>query len=47
MQKIITFFATELKPMTGSELRKKFLNYFEDKKHIQVKSYSLVPHNDP
>ena len=33
--------------MTGSDLRKKFLKYFEDKKHIQVKSYSLVPHNDP
>ena len=33
--------------MTGNDLRKKFLKYFEDKKHIQVKSYSLVPHNDP
>ncbi|MDG1842877.1 MAG: alanine--tRNA ligase, partial [Nitrospinaceae bacterium] len=33
--------------MTGNELRKSFLKYFEDKKHIQVQSYSLVPHNDP
>ena len=33
--------------MTGSELRKKFLNYFEDKKHTRVQSYPLVPRNDP
>jgi len=33
--------------MTGSELRKKFLDYFKNKEHTQVKSYSLVPHNDP
>ncbi|MBT6602092.1 MAG: alanine--tRNA ligase [Nitrospina sp.] len=33
--------------MTGNELRKKFLNYFINKEHTQVQSYSLVPHNDP
>jgi len=33
--------------MTGNELRKKFLDYFESKGHTVVESYSLVPHNDP
>lgn len=33
--------------MTGNELRKTFLDYFESKGHTVVDSYSLVPHNDP
>jgi alanyl-tRNA synthetase len=33
--------------MTGDELRKKFLNYFEDRGHTVVSSFPLVPKNDP
>ncbi|PIR00451.1 MAG: alanine--tRNA ligase [Nitrospinae bacterium CG11_big_fil_rev_8_21_14_0_20_45_15] len=33
--------------MTGNELRKAFLKFFEDKGHTVVPSYSLVPQNDP
>jgi alanyl-tRNA synthetase len=33
--------------MTGDELRKKFLQYFEDRGHTVVSSYPLVPKNDP
>nr|ABK80645.1 putative alanyl-tRNA synthetase class IIc [uncultured marine Nitrospinaceae bacterium] len=33
--------------MTGDELRKKFLQYFEDRGHTVVSSYALVPKNDP
>ena len=33
--------------MQGSEIRKKFLKYFESKGHTIVDSASLVPHNDP
>jgi len=33
--------------MTGDELRKKFLDYFEERGHIQVPSCPLVPRNDP
>jgi alanyl-tRNA synthetase len=33
--------------MTGDELRKKFLQYFEDRGHTIVSSYPLVPKNDP
>ncbi len=33
--------------MTGDELRKKFLQYFEDQGHTVVSSYPLVPKNDP
>ena len=32
--------------MTGDELRKKFLQYFEDRGHTVVSSYPLVPKND-
>jgi len=33
--------------MTGQEIRKKFLEYFEKNKHEIVGSSSLVPHDDP
>ncbi|MFQ5451680.1 MAG: alanine--tRNA ligase, partial [Nitrospinaceae bacterium] len=33
--------------MTGNELRKQFLKYFEDRGHTAVPSGSLVPQNDP
>jgi alanyl-tRNA synthetase len=33
--------------MTGDELRKKFLQYFEERGHTIVSSYPLVPKNDP
>src|SRR3954454_20717262 len=33
--------------MTGHEIRQKFLDYFAGKGHRPVRSYSLVPANDP
>lgn len=33
--------------MTGNEIRKSFIRYFEKKGHKHVRSSSLVPHNDP
>ncbi|KJS83913.1 MAG: alanyl-tRNA synthetase [Peptococcaceae bacterium BICA1-8] len=33
--------------LSGSELRKKFINFYESKGHNHVASSSLVPHNDP
>ena len=33
--------------MTGSEIRKRYLEYFESKGHAVVKSSSLIPRNDP
>src|SRR6476660_6659002 len=33
--------------MSGSEIRRKFLEFFEKKGHRIVHSSSLVPHNDP
>ncbi len=33
--------------MTGSEIRKRFLDYFAKNGHTVVSSSSLVPHNDP
>ena len=33
--------------MTGSEIRKRFLDYFAKNGHTVVASSSLVPHNDP
>ena len=29
-----------------NELRKMFLEFFESKGHLAMKSFSLVPHND-
>ncbi|WP_028580266.1 alanine--tRNA ligase [Desulfogranum japonicum] len=33
--------------MTGKEIRRRFLQYFEQKQHTVVSSSSLVPHDDP
>jgi alanyl-tRNA synthetase len=33
--------------MTGNELRKRFLRYFEERGHTVVPSSPLIPHNDP
>jgi len=33
--------------MTGSDIRRKFLDFFVQKGHREVHSSSLVPHNDP
>ena len=33
--------------LTGNEIRKKFVEYFEQHGHTHVKSSSLVPYNDP
>lgn len=33
--------------ITGNELRKKFLQFFASKDHLVLKSYPLIPENDP
>ena len=33
--------------LTGNEIRKMFVEYFEKNGHTHVKSSSLVPYNDP
>jgi len=33
--------------MTGNELRNEFLQFFADKNHLVLKSYPLIPENDP
>jgi alanyl-tRNA synthetase len=33
--------------LSGKEIRKKFIEYFESKGHTHVSSSSLIPHNDP
>jgi len=33
--------------MKGFEVRRKFLDYFIEKGHVEVPSSSLVPENDP
>ncbi len=35
-----------MKPYGVNELRKMFLGFFEDKGHLKMKSFSLMPHND-
>lgn len=36
-----------MKYMTGNEIRKAYLDFFESKKHLKLHSFSLVPENDP
>src|SRR5260370_16745267 len=33
--------------MSGNDIREKFLQFFESKRHRRVRSSSLVPHGDP
>ena len=35
-----------MKPYGVNELRRMFLDFFESKGHLKMKSFSLVPHND-
>ncbi|MCR5272224.1 MAG: alanine--tRNA ligase [Lachnospiraceae bacterium] len=35
-----------MKPYKVNELRRKYLEFFESKGHLAMKSFSLVPHND-
>jgi len=35
-----------MKPYGVNELRKMFLDFFEGKGHLKMKSFSLIPHND-
>ena len=35
-----------MKPYGVNELRRMFLDFFESKDHLKMKSFSLVPHND-
>lgn len=35
-----------MKPIGVNELRRMFLEFFESKGHLKMKSFSLVPHND-
>lgn len=35
-----------MKPVGVNELRRMYLNFFESKGHLKMKSFSLVPHND-
>ncbi|NLC83600.1 MAG: hypothetical protein GX749_00785, partial [Ruminococcaceae bacterium] len=30
-----------------NEIREKFLSFFESKEHLRLKSFPLVPQNDP
>lgn len=36
-----------MKYMTGNEIRKAYLDFFESKNHLKLHSFSLVPENDP
>src|SRR3712207_9464424 len=34
-------------PISGDEVRRRFVAFFTERGHIEVPSSSLVPHNDP
>src|SRR3712207_7926328 len=34
-------------PISGEEVRRRFVEFFEERGHREVPSSSLVPHNDP
>ncbi len=38
--------SNEIKPIGLNELREKFLTFFEQKEHLRMKSFSLIPQND-
>jgi alanyl-tRNA synthetase len=33
--------------LTGSQVRKLFVDFFKEKEHIYVHSSSVIPHDDP
>ncbi len=36
-----------MKPLTANELRKKFIDFFVSKGHVQISGASVIPENDP
>ena len=36
-----------MKYMSGNEIRKRFLKFFEDRGHLVLPSASLIPQDDP
>ena len=36
-----------MKPLTIHELRKKYIDYFTERKHAEISGKSLIPENDP
>jgi len=38
---------TSIEPMTVNELRKKYIEFFVSKGHVQISGASLIPENDP
>ena len=35
-----------MKPYGVNDLRRMYLEFFESKEHLRLKSFSLIPHND-
>ena len=33
--------------MTANELRKKYIDFFKSKNHVEISGQSLIPENDP
>lgn len=47
VQRMGYYFLGKVIALKGSEIRTKYLKYFEDKGHTVVPSFSLIPDNDP
>ena len=35
-----------MKKLGVNEIREKFLRFFEEKDHLRLQSFSIIPHND-